>query len=166
MKIKLTRKENREEFEDFAGEEEYFGGFEEETEAAAEEFSGSLHTQPQTNAFANPVALKIVNPKGYSNASEIADYLLNGNIKNSVNLPNVAQEWSGICRLCLIHKNIPGMLTALTGAVAAEGLNIENMTNKSKGDNAYTMVDITGEISDDTVAKLAAIDGVFKVRVI
>ena len=79
MKIKLTRKENREEFEDFAGEEEYFGGFEEETEAAEDTFSGSLHTQPQNNAFANPFSLKIVNPKGYSNASEIADYLVNGN---------------------------------------------------------------------------------------
>ena len=74
MKIKLTRKENREEFEDFANEEEYFGGFEEETETAEDGFSGSLH-----NAFANPVSLKIVNPKGYSNASEIADYLVNGN---------------------------------------------------------------------------------------
>ena len=80
MKIKLTRKENHEDFEDFAGEEEYFGGFDEENEVADDGFSGSLHTQPQTSAFgANSVALKIVNPKGYSNASEIADFLVNGN---------------------------------------------------------------------------------------
>ena len=77
MKIKFTRKDN-DNYENYNNEEEYFGGFEEETEAAENEFSGSLHTQPQNSAFANPVALKIVNPKGYSNASEIADYLVNG----------------------------------------------------------------------------------------
>ncbi len=89
MKIKLTRKGQDNDFEDFAGEEEYFGGFEEEDNDIVEDdgfSSGSLHTQPQSAAdnaspfgAANPVALKIVNPKGYSNASEIADYLMNGN---------------------------------------------------------------------------------------
>ena len=89
MKIKLTRKGQDNEFEDFSGEEEYFGGFGEEDNDIVEDDgfgNGSLHTQPQTaNESAspfgavNPVALKIVNPKGYSNAPEIADFLMNGN---------------------------------------------------------------------------------------
>ncbi len=110
MKIKLTRKDNREEFEDFAGEEEYFGGFEEEENEVAEDgFSGSLHTQPQTSAFAaNPVALKIVNPKGYSNASEIADYLVNGNTV----LLNIES---------LTRENAIRLLDYLSGAVHVVG---------------------------------------------
>ena len=109
MKIKLTRKDNREEFEDFAGEEEYFGGFEEENEVAEDGFSGSLHTQPQTSAFAaTPVALKIVNPKGYSNASEIADYLVNGNTV----LLNIES---------LTRENAIRLLDYLSGAVHVVG---------------------------------------------
>ena len=65
-------------------------------------------------------------------ARQLQDYLVNGNIRNSVNLPNLEQEWSGISRLCLIHKNVPAMLTNIMSTLSNDGINVENMTNKSK----------------------------------
>ena len=94
------------------------------------------------------------------------DYLINGNIKNSVNLPNVSQEWSGISRVCLIHKNIPAMLTRITSILADEGVNVENMTNKSRKDYAYTMVDLNSRIKDTVADELRAIPGMIRVRVL
>ncbi|MCI9568023.1 MAG: 3-phosphoglycerate dehydrogenase, partial [Lawsonibacter sp.] len=70
-------------------------------------------------------------------ARQLRDYLLNGNITNSVNLPNVAQDWSGIARICLIHKNVPAMLTQIMTTLSNDHINVENMTNKSKKDYAY-----------------------------
>ena len=99
-------------------------------------------------------------------ARQLRDYLLNGNIQNSVNMPNVAQEWSGISRLCLIHKNVPSMLTQIMSVLSKEGVNVENMTNKSKKDYAYTMVDINTRINDTTANELRAIPGVIRVRVL
>ncbi len=99
-------------------------------------------------------------------ALQMDDYLQNGNIKNSVNFPAVSMPRSGDTRLCVLHENVPGMLTSLTGAVAAEGLNIENMTNKSRGNAAYTMLDVTGEVPAAVAEHLAALDGVLRVRVI
>ena len=99
-------------------------------------------------------------------ALELDDYLANGNIKNSVNFPNVSAPRTGDARLCVLHANIPNMISQVTAAVAECGLNIENMVNKSKGDNAYTMVDVAGQVSDDVVAKLSAVDGIMRVRVI
>ena len=99
-------------------------------------------------------------------AVQLDAYLRYGNIKNSVNFPNVSMGMSGDKRVCVLHANVPNVISQITTVLGSAGANIENMTNKSKGDNAYTMVDITGEISDETVAKLAAIDGAFKVRVI
>ena len=99
-------------------------------------------------------------------AVQLDAYLRYGNIKNSVNFPNVSMGMSGDKRVCVLHANVPNVISQITTVLGSAGANIENMTNKSKGDNAYTMVDITGEISDKTVAKLAAIDGAFKVRVI
>ena len=88
VKFKWTRKDADNEFEDFAGEEEYFNSFD-DSDMADDGFSaGSLHTEPQAPAAdaaypfgapANPASLKIVNPKGYSSAAEIADFLMNGN---------------------------------------------------------------------------------------
>ena len=75
-------------------------------------------------------------------ARQLQDYLVNGNIRNSVNLPNLEQEWSGISRLCLIHKNVPAMLTNIMSTLSNDGINVENMTNKSKKDYAYTIVDV------------------------
>lgn len=64
---------------------------------------------------------------------QLRDYLENGNIRNSVNLPAVSQERSGVCRLCLIHKNVPAMLASITTLLSRDGINVENLSNKSPG---------------------------------
>ncbi len=97
-------------------------------------------------------------------AVQLDDYLRYGNIKNSVNFPNVSMPMSADKRVCVLHANVPTILSQITTILS--GVNIENMTNKSKGDNAYTVVDVTGALSDDVVAKLSAIEGVARVRVI
>ena len=99
-------------------------------------------------------------------ARQLEDYLVNGNIVNSVNLPRVEMDWSGICRLCLIHRNIPAMLANITMMLSKENINVENMTNKSRGDYAYTMLDLDGKPSSHAVEVLKKIDGVLRVRVI
>lgn len=99
-------------------------------------------------------------------AKELMDYIENGNIVNSVNLPEVTMPRSGKNRFCVIHKNIPTILNQITGIISDDGVNIENLLNKSRGDYAYTMVD-TGEADIDAVAtEIKAIDGVIKVRAI
>jgi len=99
--------------------------------------------------------------------NEIRDYLENGNIKNSVNYPALD---AGICatesRVTVLHKNIPNMLTQFTGTFSALNINIENMVNKSRGDYAYTVLDIVGSVSEENIKTLEAIDGVLKVRVL
>ena len=99
-------------------------------------------------------------------ARELDDYLKNGNIKNSVNYPNVEMPRSGAARICVLHQNVPSILTKITAAVADEGLNIENMTNKSKGENAYTVLDVSSSPSDDAIARISAVEGINRVRVI
>ena len=99
-------------------------------------------------------------------ARELDDYLKNGNIKNSVNYPNVEMPRSGAARICVLHQNVPSILTKITAAVADEGLNIENMTNKSKGENAYTVLDVSSTPSDDAIARISAVEGINRVRVI
>ncbi len=99
-------------------------------------------------------------------AKELDDYLVNGNITNSVNFPNLTMPRSGNARICVLHANIPAIITKITAALADEGLNIENMTNKSKGDNAYTVVDVANAPSDAAVARIASVEGIFKVRAI
>lgn len=94
-------------------------------------------------------------------ADEIKDYLENGNIKNSVTLPAVSMVRGTGTRICVIHKNVPNMISAVTTALA--GANIENMQSKSRKEYAYTILDVTGDFD---VAAIEAIDGVIKVRVI
>ncbi len=99
-------------------------------------------------------------------AKELIDYIENGNIVNSVNLPEITMPRSGKNRVCVIHKNVPNMLTAITGIFADDNVNIENLLNKSRGDFAYTMLDI-GDADTSAVAdEINAIDGVIRVRVI
>ncbi len=74
---------------------------------------------------------------------QISDYLINGNIENSVNLPDVNMPKSGTCRICVVHKNLPGIIAGITEIASKAGVNIENMVNKSKGDYAYTLIDST-----------------------
>ena len=99
-------------------------------------------------------------------AKELMDYIENGNIVNSVNLPEVTMPRSGENRVCVIHKNIPNMLTAITGIFAGDNINIENLLNKSRSDYAYTMLDICGADISAVAEKIGAIDGVIRVRVI
>ncbi|MCL2070855.1 MAG: 3-phosphoglycerate dehydrogenase family protein [Oscillospiraceae bacterium] len=94
-------------------------------------------------------------------AEQVIDYIENGNIVNSVNLPNVSMGKSGDFRLCVIHKNIDGVLTKITNM----GQNIENMESKSKKDYAYTVLDVKGN-PDGVTEKVKGIDGVISVRVI
>ena len=98
-------------------------------------------------------------------ALELIDYIENGNIKNSVNYPDASMNAAGT-KICVMHKNVPAVISALTTALGDAGLNIDNMLNKSKKDYAYTLLDVAGDVSDDVVAKLAAVDTVIKVRVI
>lgn len=98
-------------------------------------------------------------------ALELIDYIENGNIKNSVNYPDASMNAVGT-KVCVMHKNVPSVISALTTAIGDAGLNIENMLNKSKKDYAYTLLDVAGDVSDAVVEKLAAVDTVIKVRVI
>lgn len=98
-------------------------------------------------------------------AQELIDYIENGNIKNSVNLPNASMNAAGD-KVCVIHKNVPALISAMTAAVGNAGLNIDNMVNASKKDYAYTIMDVAGDVTDDVAAAIKAIDGVIRVRVI
>ncbi|MBQ4533573.1 MAG: 3-phosphoglycerate dehydrogenase, partial [Ruminococcus sp.] len=98
-------------------------------------------------------------------AEEIIDYIENGNIKNSVNLPNASMNAVGT-KVCVIHKNVPTTIASITSAVGNEGINIENMVNASKKEYAYTMLDVVGDVPASVEEKINAIDGVIRVRVI
>ena len=97
---------------------------------------------------------------------ELRDYLENGNIRNSVNYPNVEMERSGAQRLCIFHRNIPAMLANITLQLAEDSVNVENMTNKSKGDWAYTMVDVGTAVDEPVISDIKNIPGIVRVRVI
>ena len=99
-------------------------------------------------------------------AEELRDYLENGNIKNSVNFPDVYLERSGAQRLCVIHKNIPAMLANITALLSRDGVNVENLSNKSKGDYAYTLVDLGTRVEPAVIADLKALANVIRVRAI
>ena len=99
--------------------------------------------------------------------TEMMNYLENGNIINSVNFPNCDM---GVCtsaaRICILHRNIPNSLSRFTAAVAAEGINIAGLMNKSRGEYAVTMLDLDHAAPANTADDLKKIDGVLKVRVI
>ena len=133
--------------------------------------------------FPNPTTVKLPNttvppPLGASTqesedncakmaVSEIRDFMENGNIKNSVNYPNCD---AGVCqtagRITIAHKNVPNMLSQFTTLFSKDGVNIENMVNKSRGNFAYTILDICSDSTDEVVKELEALDGVIRVRVI
>ncbi|SEH67840.1 D-3-phosphoglycerate dehydrogenase [Ruminococcus flavefaciens] len=98
-------------------------------------------------------------------AEELIEYIENGNIKNSVNLPNASMNAVGT-KICIIHKNVPTTIASITSVVGNEGINIENMVNASKKDFAYTMLDVTSDVPPTVEGKINAVDGVIKVRVI
>ena len=98
---------------------------------------------------------------------EIKDFIDNGNIKNSVNYPNVNM---GVCtdvaRITICHKNIPNMLTQFTSVFSKKGGNVSGMISQARGDYAYSILDADSAPTAEDVAALEAIDGVVKVRVI
>jgi D-3-phosphoglycerate dehydrogenase len=99
-------------------------------------------------------------------AEQVRDYLENGNVHNSVNFPEVHMPRNQCYRLCVANANVPNMLGRISTALADAGHNIIDMINKSRGDLAYTLVDVESEIGEDCVRGIAAIEGVLNVRVL
>ena len=100
-------------------------------------------------------------------AEEISDFLENGNIKNSVNFPNCDMGALGAgSRITIMHKNVPNMINAITDAIAKKGMNIEHMLNKSKGDYAYTILDIATKIDPAFGGELEKAENVIKVTIL
>ena len=97
-------------------------------------------------------------------AEQVADYLENGHILNSVNFPNLSLPRESAFRLAIANANVPNMLGQISTTLAGAGLNIHNMVNKSKGDMAFTLVDVDSAVSDAVIAHLAAIQGVLRIR--
>ena len=99
-------------------------------------------------------------------AKQIYEYLKNGNITNSVNLPSAKLERMGVCRLCVIHHNVPGMINRILDLITAKNINVEHMINKPRGKYAYTIIDLNDEIWEDTADTLRSMDDVLRVRVL
>lgn len=99
-------------------------------------------------------------------AMELIDYLENGNIKNSVNLPAAFIEKSGAARITVIHKNQPNMIATITDTISRDGINIANFVDKNRGEVAYSIIDVDSDVSDRVVEDIKGIDGVTRVRVI
>ena len=98
---------------------------------------------------------------------EIRDYMENGNVKNSVNYPNCDM---GICqtasRVAFLHKNEKGTIGSFTALLGDAGVNIQNMTNVARGNYAYSLIDIDGQVSDSMLERLSTIDEMYKVRIV
>ncbi len=99
-------------------------------------------------------------------ARQLADFLENGNILNSVNFPAVSMPRGGVQRICLAHKNIPNVIASATSAISAEGINIENLSNGSRGEVAYTLIDVGNPVSEHAIATLCEVEGVIRVTVL
>ena len=96
----------------------------------------------------------------------LRDYLESGNIRSSVNLPEMTMDRSGVQRLCVLHKNVPGMLANITSLFGRDGVNVENLSNKSRGDYAYTMVDLGTRVDESVIEDVRKLANVIRVRVI
>ncbi len=97
---------------------------------------------------------------------EICDFLENGNITHSVNMPAVSVPRSGRSRITIIHKNVPNVISKITATVAEENINIDNMVNKSRGEYAYTMLDTDVDVSAAAIDAISALEETIRVRVI
>ena len=97
-------------------------------------------------------------------AREIREYLETGNIVNSVNYPSLSMDPSGVQRLCVLHRNIPAMLAKITTLLSNDGINVENMGNKSRGEYAYTVIDLGSEADDSVIREVEELPGVIRVR--
>lgn len=99
-------------------------------------------------------------------ARQLMDYIENGNVTNSVNFPSLSGSKTGVARICVLHKNVANMIASFTSKVAEAGINIDSMVDKSKGDNAYCIIDVDGEVTPALVDAISKIDGVIRVRVV
>lgn len=99
-------------------------------------------------------------------AQETVDYLLNGNIKNSVNLPNVSLDRMGVSRICVIHKNVPRMLNHILDLIGEANINVSHMINAPRGEYAYTIIDTDTPIGDTIPETIKKLDDVIRVRVL
>lgn len=99
-------------------------------------------------------------------AEQMREYLENGNVKNAVNFPSVYLPRTGQCRLAIVNANRPDMVGQISHDLGKAGLNIIHMVNESKGDLAYTLIDVEAEVTAEVERTLGAIEGVLKVRVI
>lgn len=99
-------------------------------------------------------------------ANELKDFIENGNIKNSVNFPNCDMGKAEGARVTVLHKNVPSMIKNITDVFASRDVNIANMLNKSKGDNAYTMIDVDGKCDTALVDQIEAMTDVIKVTLL
>lgn len=97
-------------------------------------------------------------------ARELVDFIENGNVTNSVNFPACSAPKSGACRVTVIHRNVKNVLKAITDAVSAAGINMENFVSKSRGDYAYAIIDTDSNVDDKLLKTIAACDNVLKVR--
>ena len=97
-------------------------------------------------------------------AKQLDEFLKCGNIVNSVNFPNVSLPHNSAARVCVMHKNIPNMISQITAAFATSNVNIENLANGSRGDVAYTIVETNDKADDVIINAVSEIDGVFKVK--
>ncbi len=97
-------------------------------------------------------------------ADQVADYLENGNICNAVNFPNISMSRESRFRLAIANANVPNMLGQISTTLASAGLNIHNMMNKSRGDLAFTLVDVESAVPAEVISRLTAIKGVLRVR--
>lgn len=97
-------------------------------------------------------------------ANELIDYIENGNITHSVNLPDAVMNANGK-KICIIHKNVPAVISQITTILGNDGINIDNMLNKSRKEYAYTMID-AASVTDKAIADINAVEGVIRVRVI
>ena len=96
-------------------------------------------------------------------AKQLRDYLTCGNIANSVNFPAISLPHTSFARVCVLHKNVPNMLTQITSAFSADAINIDNLANGSKGQMAYTIVEISSAAEEKVLAELRSIEGVIRV---
>lgn len=99
-------------------------------------------------------------------AKEVSDYLTSGTIHNSVNFPSLKVPYESGVRVCMIHRNVPNMIGAITAIFSGKGANIESMGNRSRGDYAYTIMDVSVAPTDEVITALCAIDGMIRVRVL
>ena len=99
---------------------------------------------------------------------ELMDYLENGNITHSVNYPacDMGPRPAEGGRIAVLHANVPNMISQISGALAAAGANIANLTNKARGEHAYTLIDTDAPVADAALSALRGIEGIRRVRVI